>query len=64
MTGEEALQELRAILRKGLYPAAVPNVKEILTQLEKDSHQAGYEEAVETVGDWYEPEHQSNEGYD
>jgi len=64
MTVDEALEELRAILGKGLYPTAVPRVEEILKKLEEESFEAGYEQARETVGDWYEPEYQGNEGYD
>ena len=64
MTVEEALAQLQATLGKGLYPTAVPRVEEILRSLGKDSFEAGYEQAQETVGDWYEPEYQRNEGYD
>jgi len=64
MATEEALEKLKAILGKGLYPNAIPEVEEILKRLEQDSFEAGYEQAQETVGDWYEPEYQRNEGYD
>jgi hypothetical protein len=64
MTTEEVLEKLKAILGKGLYPTAIPKVKEILKKLEEHSFQSGYEQARETVGDWYESEHQGNEGYD
>jgi hypothetical protein len=64
LNGEEALNNLQEILGKGLYPTAIPKVKEILKRLSEDSFRAGYEEATETVGDWYEPEYQGNEGYD
>jgi hypothetical protein len=64
MDSKEALQEPKAIFRKDLYPAVVPEVEEILRKLEKDSSEAGYEQARDTVGDWYEPEYQGNEGYD
>jgi hypothetical protein len=64
MDSKEALQEPKAILRKDLYPAVVPKVEEILRKLEKDSFEAGYEQAQDTVSDWYEPECQRNEGYD
>jgi len=56
MTIEEALCRLKAILGKGLYPAAVPGVEEILKRLEEDSFQSGFEQARETVEEWYEPE--------
>ena len=55
MTAEEALSRLEAILGKGLYPTAIPKVEEILRNLEKDSFESGFEQATETVGDWYEP---------
>jgi len=55
MSVEEALEKLQAILGKGLYPTAVPQVKEVLRKLEEDSFQSGFEQARETVGDWYEP---------
>ena len=55
MTTKEALVNLKAILGKGLYPNAIPKVEEILTNLEKDSFESGFEQATETVGDWYEP---------
>ncbi len=64
MNSQEALEELKAILGKGLYPTAIPKVAEILRRLEADSFEAGFEEAKETVGDWYEPEYERNEGYD
>ena len=64
MTAEEALEKLKAILGKGLYPTAIPKAEEILKKLEEHSFEAGYEQAQETVGDWYEPEYQHNEGYD
>ena len=56
MTAEEALSRLKAILGKGLYPTAIPKVEEILNNLEKDTFESGFEQATETVGDWYEPE--------
>ena len=55
MTTEEASRRLKAILGKGLYPTAMPKVEEILKNLEKDSFESGFEQATETVGDWYEP---------
>jgi hypothetical protein len=55
MTTEEALGRLKAILGKGLYPTAIPKVEEILKSLEKDSFESGFEQATETVGDWYDP---------
>lgn len=55
MTVDEALAALKATLGKGLYPTAIPRVEEILRSLDKDSFEAGYEQAQETVGDWYEP---------
>jgi hypothetical protein len=55
MTAEEALGRLKAILGKGLYPTAIPKVEEILKKLEKDSFECGFEQATETVGDWYDP---------
>lgn len=64
MRTEDALERLKAILGKGLYPSAVPEVEQVLKELEDDSFEAGYEQARETVGDWYEPEYQRNEGYD
>lgn len=35
MSVAEALAELRAILGKGLYPAAIPKVREILVRLKE-----------------------------
>jgi len=66
MTTQEALEKLKAILGKGLYPTAIPKVEEILKGLEQDSFEAGYEQAQETVGDWYEPDsdYRHNEGYE
>ncbi len=55
MTVEQALTQLKTILGKNLYPAAVPEVEKVLKNLEGDSYEAGYEQAQETVGDWYEP---------
>ena len=55
MTTEEALVNLKTILGKGLYPTAISKVEEILKNLEKDSFESGFEQATETVGDWYEP---------
>ena len=55
MTTEEALVNLKAILGKGLYPTAIPKVEEVLKNLEKDSFESGFEQATETVGEWYEP---------
>ena len=54
MTTKEALGRLKAILGKGLFPTAIPKVEEILNNLEKDSFESGFEQATETVGDWYE----------
>jgi hypothetical protein len=64
MATEEALEKLKAILGKGLYPNAIPQVEKILKKLEQESFEAGYEQARDTVGDWYEPEYPGNEGYD
>ena len=55
MTTEEALARLKVILGKGLYPTSIPKVEEILKNLEKDSFESGFEQATETVGDWYDP---------
>lgn len=55
MTTKEALVNLKAILGKGLYPTVIPKVEEILKNLEKDSFESGFEQATETVGDWYKP---------
>ena len=55
MTIEEALGRLEDILRKGLYPTAIPIVEEILRRLERDSFESGFEQATETAGEWYEP---------
>jgi len=55
MTVDEALAALKATLGKALYPTAIPRVEEILRSLDKGSFEAGYEQAQETVGDWYEP---------
>jgi hypothetical protein len=55
VTVEEALAQLRATLGKGLYPTAIPTIEEVLRRLEEDSFQAGYQQARETVGDWYGP---------
>jgi hypothetical protein len=64
MTREEALEKLKTILGKGLHPTAIPKVEEILRGLEEDNFEAGFEQARQTVGDWYEPDYQGNEGYD
>jgi hypothetical protein len=37
MSVEEALVELKVILGKGLYPLAVPKVREILVRLERSA---------------------------
>jgi len=37
MSVEEALAELQAILGKGLYPAAIPKVREVLAQVKGDN---------------------------
>lgn len=55
MITEEALNELKAVLGKGLYPTAVPEVKNILKKLEEAGFEAGFEQARDTVGDWYQP---------
>jgi hypothetical protein len=55
MTRKEALERLKAILGKGLYPTAVPEIEEILKRLEEDSFEAGFEQARETVDEWYKP---------
>ena len=55
MTSKEALEKLKAILGKGLYPNALPQVAKILSQLEEDSFEAGFKQAQETVNDWYKP---------
>lgn len=55
MTTEEALSDLKATLGKDLYPTAIPKVKEILKSLEKDSSESRFEQAQETVTEWYEP---------
>jgi len=55
MSAEEALKMLKVILGKGLYPRAIPWVEEILRNLERDSFEAGFEQARQTVEDWYEP---------
>lgn len=55
MTAEEALERLKAILGKGLYPNAIPEVEKILKKLEEDSFEAGFEQARESVSDWYDP---------
>lgn len=56
MTREEALKKLKAILGKGLYPSAIPEIEKILAELEEDSFEAGFEQARETVREWYEPQ--------
>lgn len=50
MTIEEALEELKTVLGKSVYPAALPKVEEVLKKFE-----AGFKYARETVRDWYEP---------
>jgi len=55
MTSEDALLRLKAILGKGLHPTAIPRVKEVLTRLEGDSFEDGFEQAKETVTEWHEP---------
>ena len=64
MKSEDALEKLKAILGKGIYPAAIPEVEAVLRGVEKYGFEAGYEYATETVGDWYEADYQDNEGYD
>jgi hypothetical protein len=46
MSVEEALAELQAILGKGLYPAAIPKVREVLTEV-KGSEAQGSKELVQ-----------------
>ena len=60
-TSEYTLDDL--VLRAGNTEDEKERYK-ILKKLEQDSFEAGYEQAQETVGDWYEPEYQGNEGYD
>ena len=55
MTTEEALNRLKDILGKDLYPTAISKVEEILRRLEKDSFESGFEQAQETVTEWYQP---------
>ncbi len=43
MSVEEALAELQAILGKGLYPAAIPKVREILVEVKGSEAQDNQE---------------------
>jgi len=43
MSVEEALAELQAILGKGLYPAAIPKVREVLTEVKGSEAQDNQE---------------------
>lgn len=43
MSVEEALAELQAILGKGLYPAAIPKVRQVLTEVKGSEAQDNQE---------------------
>jgi hypothetical protein len=50
-----ALSELKRVLGKGLDPSAMPVIEGILSQLEREAYQYGFEQAQYTVGDWNKP---------
>lgn len=52
---DAAIKQLQVILGKGLYPAAIPKVKDILAALKEAAFEAGSEDAKQTVSEWYEP---------
>ncbi len=54
-TVDKAMVDLKALLGKGLFPAAIGDVRRILVRLYEVSVDEGEEDARETVGLWYEP---------
>jgi hypothetical protein len=50
-----ALAELERVLGKGLSPSAMPVIEGILSQLEQEAYESGFEQAQYTVGDWNKP---------
>ena len=43
---ERATLALKKILGKGLYPTAIPKANDILTELEQEAFQSGFEQAL------------------
>jgi len=54
-TPEDALQRIKSVLGRGLYPAAVPEVLKVLEGLEESAESNGFRKAQETVGEWHRP---------
>ena len=52
---EQAISEIQELLGKGLYSTAIPKVHRILDSLYQTGYRDGYDEAQDTVGQWYEP---------
>jgi hypothetical protein len=55
MTKADALNKIKELLGKGLPPTAMPEVEKVLQELEESSYEGGFEQARETVGEWYRP---------
>lgn len=50
-----ALAELGRVLGNGFSPSAMPVIEGILSQLEQEAYEHGFEQAQYTVGDWNKP---------
>ena len=52
---KRALAELERVLGNGLYPSTIRVIESILSQLEQEAYEYGFEQAQYTVGDWNKP---------
>ena len=52
---KRALAELERVLGNGLYPSTIRVIEAILSQLEQEAYEYGFEQAQYTVGDWNKP---------
>jgi hypothetical protein len=52
---KSVVAELQKLLGKRLYPSAMPVIEAILSQLEQEAYESGFEQAQYTVGDWNKP---------
>lgn len=55
MTIDDAVAQLKAILGRGLYPAAIPRLREVLHGFKESVWEAAVEETKATIREWYDP---------
>lgn len=52
---KSALVELERVLGNGFSPSTIRVIESILSQLEQEAYEYGFEQAQFTVGDWNKP---------